>query len=461
MNPDLLSELGAAWVAAFDLDIWGLPLAVTGIGLVIGAVGLFATRDAREAAGAADDARRLDLARRRDEVVEAVRALDVERDKLDPQDYAARRRALLAHGAEALRELDAAASPTPVESPMSDAPPPTLEQALEAERARLGDEKVAAIRRIVAEPDRGGWRIGPKWEGAAWALGAVAVIAGIYLALTVNEGRVEPVASAPPPPADQPPRTPEEAAALARLEAAPNDVEALNELTDWSIRRQQWGEAARYSQRALEAAPTDVVARTWAGVLAFRAGDEATSLRLLDAVLAERPDFPLALQWRGFLALQTGDNEAAIRYLEAAIPVTDDPDMKVALRQLIARARAAAAPAAPELSGTIELDAGVDPAAWGEGATLFVSVRAAGGPPMPLRAKKLPAGPFPLSFALTPADSPMGGGPLPAEIEVTVKVDLDGNPMGDDPGAPKVTVPVRTGPDAPADPLRVVLAAGG
>ncbi|MFK7930408.1 MAG: hypothetical protein AB8H79_19625, partial [Myxococcota bacterium] len=94
----------------------------------------------------------------------------------------------------------------------------------------------------------------------------------------------------------------------------------------------------------------------------------------------------------------------------------------------------------PELGGTIRLAPGGDAKAWGPSAQVYVSVKGMTGPPMPLRAKRLANGPFPLEFSLSATDAPMRGGPLPGPVMLTVKVDLDGNPMGDDPGAPKLIV---------------------
>lgn len=470
MNPDLLGELTDAWIVAFDLSVWGLPLAVTAVGAVVGAVAIFLVRDAGELALGGRDADRTDLARRRETVVEAVRALDLERDKLDPDDYEARRRALLAHGAEAMRDLDRAnpaSSPSsPVESAMAQEPNQTLDELLEAERGRLGDERVDEIRRILSGPSpSAGLRVGPKWQGALWALAGVGAVLVLYLVVGTTAPSATPLAStgpAAPGEPGQPPPAPEESAAAARLAEDPGDLAALNTLTDWSIRRQRWGEAARLSQRALQVGPSDPEARTWAGLLAFRAGDAEVAISMLDAVIAEHPSFPIALQYRGILAVRLGQTEVAIRTLEAAVAATSDPERRLALRQLLNQARDAASPAAADLTGTIELAPGVDPAAWGPDASVFVSVRAAAGPPMPLRAKKLPPGPFPLAFSVTAADSPMGGGPLPDDVILVVKVDLDGNPMGDDPGAPKVTVPLQAPPpDGPREPVRVVLGPEG
>ena len=74
-----MQELIDAFVQAFDPALWGAPLIVMAIGLVAG-IALAVWRTGRDAEVVDAEAVRLDLERRRDAVIEAVRALDMERD---------------------------------------------------------------------------------------------------------------------------------------------------------------------------------------------------------------------------------------------------------------------------------------------------------------------------------------------------------------------------------------------
>ena len=76
------------------------------------------------------------------------------------------------------------------------------------------------------------------------------------------------------------------------------------------------------------------------------------------------------------------------------------------------------------VSGTIQAPAQV-PAAK----AIFVSLRQPGVPGPPLAAKRLEVGSFPMAFTLTEADRPMVQGEVPAELEVKVTLDVDGDPM--------------------------------
>lgn len=82
------------------------------------------------------------------------------------------------------------------------------------------------------------------------------------------------------------------------------------------------------------------------------------------------------------------------------------------------------APAAVLVTGNIEAPDNA-PAAQ----AIFVSLRQPGVPGPPLAAKKLPPGPFPMTFTLTEADRPMVQGPMPDTVEVKVTLDVDGDPM--------------------------------
>ena len=110
---------------------------------------------------------------------------------------------------------------------------------------------------------------------------------------------------------------------------------------------------------------------------------------------------------------------------------------------LLARVWAADSPVV--VGGTLT----VDPArasSVAEAKTLFVSVRdPAGGPP--LAALKLAPGPFPLKFMVTEADAiPMGGvsRPFPAKVDLTIRLDADGDPLSKDDGLPMATLPGTT-----------------
>ena len=456
---ELLQILVGVWAD----PVWILPAVLLAVGLVAGVILAISLRPGeRELATASAELTRLDLEKRRDTVIEAIRALDLERDKLSPEDYEREKRALLGHGAQTLRALEGAS-----EGAVADEEQDTdaLIKALAEHEEALGRPTVAAIVARLTEretppppseaevPTATG--LPPVWQGALVVLAGLAALllvsigVRVYNANMAREAEPEQVAQQAPargqqrPPAATRPElqpSPEEQAWMTALESNPDDLEALNGLTDFEIRRQGWEQARDYNQRALALDPDGAQPRIWEALLDYRDGNFPRAVEKLEGVIADHPDAYRAYQFRGLIHLQMGQFDDAVARFEQAIERAEDPRVQGGLRQLIGEARQARAANAPELGGTISLGEGVDPSKWGDKATLFVSAKASTGPPMPLRAKKVALGDFPLTFEIASADAPMRGGPLPETVTVTVKVDLDGNPMGDDPGAPKVTL---------------------
>ena len=72
----------------FDWAEWGPPLAVLVVGLIGGAFLVARSRlQAGEQAAITREGARMDLEKRHETVVEALRALELEKDKLTPDDY--------------------------------------------------------------------------------------------------------------------------------------------------------------------------------------------------------------------------------------------------------------------------------------------------------------------------------------------------------------------------------------
>lgn len=175
---------------------------------------------------------------------------------------------------------------------------------------------------------------------------------------------------------------------------------------------------------------------------------------LLDAVLAAEPGHQGALLVYGMAAFDSKDYGTAVQRWQQLL-VALDPKSQGAglLRDSIAKAQAAerAANAAPVAAAADAVSVrvvlasalGVPP----PDATLFVIVRAAGGPPMPIAAKKLPAR-LPVDVTITDADQMIAGAPLAQRgpLEVLARLSRSGTPMagsGDLQSAPvRVNLPL-------------------
>lgn len=174
---------------------------------------------------------------------------------------------------------------------------------------------------------------------------------------------------------------------------------------------------------------------------------------LFEELLTRQPGHQGALMVYGMAAFESGDYATAVRRWEELLAQIDGKsEGAVMLRQSIARAKDAQAgkgvAAAVGIPVRVELGAGAP--ALPATAALFVIVRAAGGPPMPLAAKKLPVH-FPAEVVVSDADQMMAGTPLAERgaLEIVARVSLTGQPKsapGDLESAPRqVTLPV----DAP------------
>ncbi len=208
-------------------------------------------------------------------------------------------------------------------------------------------------------------------------------------------------------------------AAEASLSANPNDLDALNVLTQIYVGDPPMG--MKYNRRALEIDATDPDARVLKAVLASEMALHEVAIEGIDGVLAEHPEHPRALYFLGMVTLASGDAEGAMPQLQAALDALGpDPGLQAALASAD---HAVNGPSDAVISGTVEL------ALEGVGAAVFVSVRdPAGG--SPLAAIQLPNGPYPLTFAVTEGDViSMGGEPraFPDIVDVSARLDQDGN----------------------------------
>lgn len=383
----------------FEWADWGPPLAVLGIGLLLGLVAVLRLRS--HDPGVSAEGREQDLVHAHRMAVEALKALELDRDKLDPADYAREHEALLARGAAALRELEA---------------------------FRAGRAAVQAAHPAGPAPTRGG--LAPEWRGALTALSVVGVLFLLVqfvqadtvprrdgASMTGNQDLGAPAAADPWAQA--------RADLEARLAQDPENTALLNELTQAALSAGDLQGAMQYNQRVFEVDPENADAMVFKALLAATVGLNDRALAGFDEVLAREPEHARALTYKGLILLEMRRPDEAVTALEKAVEL--QPAI-APLRDALARAKQLAS-AEVVLAGTASLDPERAGALTGR-EVLYVAVRdPAGGPP--LAALQLPAGPFPVEFAVTTADAiAMGGAarPFPDTVSLTVRVDTDGDP---------------------------------
>jgi cytochrome c-type biogenesis protein CcmH len=148
---------------------------------------------------------------------------------------------------------------------------------------------------------------------------------------------------------------------------------------------------------------------------------------LLDGLLAADPNDSGALLSYALAAFTAGDYDAAIRHftqLRTMLPPGEEEARRMIDEGLAAaRARQAGAVAGGQ-AVAVRLAPGVEA---GSAAALFVIVRAADGPPMPLAVRKLPPV-LPAEVTITDADMLMGGTlPLAGPVQVVARLSRTGD----------------------------------
>ncbi|MEZ4240266.1 MAG: hypothetical protein R3F59_29745 [Myxococcota bacterium] len=87
-----------------DWSVWGVPTVMLAAGLVAGA--FVAANRRSDGAAVMAESRRIDLEATRDEVLEQLKQLELDREKMHPADYQREFELLKARGARALEALD-------------------------------------------------------------------------------------------------------------------------------------------------------------------------------------------------------------------------------------------------------------------------------------------------------------------------------------------------------------------
>lgn len=410
-----------------DWSVWGPPLAVLVAGIVMGVVTLGRMRTGSGDPSIGRESRKIDLESARDEVLEALKQLELDRDKMPPDAYARERESLVSRGARALEALD-----EPVDSNSIPTRPPVV--------------------------------IAPEWRGALYALGAVLLLAILWnfatsetverrdgASMTGNQavgGGGEGSRAAIQ---DSPKFKARVAELEGKLQANANDVGALNDLTHMFMMVSDYPKAFGYNDTALKAAPTDADARTYRAALTAMMSMPDKALEQFDALLAEKPDHAMAIVYRAMVLFQTGKVDEAIASLEAATKkYPDNDDLRSAYEQASQAAAQSPGEAAPPaaaggdmlVSGTVTLDPASAATLKGS-ETLFLSIADPARPRPPVAADKR-AGPlqFPMPFSLTMANKVAmpGAGEVPEVFDLKVRIDLDGNAMTQEPGTPTGTI---------------------
>ncbi|MGK2857072.1 MAG: tetratricopeptide repeat protein [Thermoanaerobaculia bacterium] len=442
---------------------WTLPVAMLLGGLVIGTIVAFVVsrRGAKtKVEEAASDAMPLeleirDLDAKRDSLFHQLRELDDTSAKRDAAQLALERYELELEAARTLRRLDELTG-----------------------RHAPGKRKISAKAGVkdavvIEEPSAPA----SPWKGFLWGIGSAAAIAAlvIFVAKSADErgdggsmtgnipggGGMQSGEGAPDAELQQ---------LLSRVQANPNDLDLRNELAFQQLMREQLMGVFETTQYVLERRPGDPAAMTYQSVVRLAMGQTAEAEQMLKQAIEARPDLLDARVYLSLTYAQMGRYDDAKAAIDEAIKLSpaeadrlrqlwtqveaqkgqapvqsaagtkDDPHAGIALPPMAGggtqpastpAARPSADPRA--VRGTLTLAAGGNVP---RGAAVFLIVRPAGSKGgAPVAVARVDASSFPLEFEVSQANSMMGQ-PLPESMLIEARVDLDGNPMTRDAGAP-------------------------
>ena len=212
--------------------------------------------------------------------------------------------------------------------------------------------------------------------------------------------------------------------------------------------RQEWTKAIDAFKKALTVDPKQPEAHAYMGFILVQAGHADGALMAFDKALAAAPNFPMALWGKGMTLYQAKKDYAGAREalekllqmipagqergeIEKVLAEIPQPGQKMPQRQ---QGASAAANTSDQITGKVTLDpklkANVD-----SQAVLFIIARpagAGGGPP--LAVKKIDRPVFPLFYSLGSENVMMQGRPFSGKVNISVRLDKDGNPITRQPG---------------------------
>jgi cytochrome c-type biogenesis protein CcmH len=213
--------------------------------------------------------------------------------------------------------------------------------------------------------------------------------------------------------------------------------------------KQEFPKAIDAFKRVLSAEPNHPEAHSYMGFILMQAGHGDGALMAFEKALSQAPNFPMALWGKGMVLYQDKKDFAGAREIferllnlvppgeernEIAKVLAEIPTSGGAAKPKGAAAEPATTPTGQTISGKITVDpklkANIDP-----NAALFIIARAAGGPGgPPLAVKKIDKPAFPLAYSLGQENVMMQGTPFTGKINITVRLDKDGNPTTRTPG---------------------------
>ena len=212
-----------------------------------------------------------------------------------------------------------------------------------------------------------------------------------------------------------------------------------------AFERQEYPKAIEAFKNVLAVNANHPEAHTYMGLILTQAGHADGALLAFDRALSVDPNFPLALWGKGMLLYRakedfTGAREILGSLLAMMPPGSERSEIEKTIAEIAeagskqkggSQKAKAGSPSAhtQQIRGTISVDAKLRSKLDSQ-AVLFIIVKAANsiaGPP--LAVKKIEHPVFPLPYSVGPENVMMPGLSLSGKVQVSARLDKDGNPM--------------------------------
>jgi cytochrome c-type biogenesis protein CcmH len=205
--------------------------------------------------------------------------------------------------------------------------------------------------------------------------------------------------------------------------------------------KQDYAKAIEAFKQVLAQDPNQPEAHAYMGFILVQAGHGDGALLAFDKALASAPNLPMALWGKGMVLYQSKKDYAGARtVLEKLLQLVPPGEERNEITKVLAEIPAGGTPAqkagqpsavksGQTISGKISVEAKlqgkIDP-----GATLFLIARAAAGAAgPPLAVKKIDQPKFPVAYSLGQENVMMQGTPFTGKINISARLDKDGNAM--------------------------------
>ncbi len=235
--------------------------------------------------------------------------------------------------------------------------------------------------------------------------------------------------------------------------AGKGDVSVLLQEGKTAFNKQDMRKAIDAFKGVLAADPNQPEANSYMGVILMQAGHADGALMAFDKALSVAPNFPMALWGKG-MALYQGkqdhagardvfekllpllppgeDHEAIVKVLAEIAAAGQKP--KMASKPAAAAAASSSSGPAGQITGRITIDPKIKAAIDPQAALFIIARPAGGGGGPPLAVKKIGRPAFPLSYSLGAENVMTQGMPFTGKVNITVRLDQDGNPGTRGPG---------------------------